>query len=501
MDMTAWKERSPEKGRPVTTIPPAPLRKKKLRVAGYCRVSTDMETQVSSIENQRTHYQKEILQNPDWELADLYWETGVSGTRTERRPELERLMADCRAGKVDMVITKSISRFSRNTADCLEMVRSLQAMGVVLWFQKENIRTDSMESELMLSLLSAFAQDESRSLSANVKWGIRKRFRDGTYRAAAAPYGYRKENGSYAVCPEEAEVVRGVFRAVAEGKGTWVIARELNAGGIPTWSAANGREARDWSPNTVRKLVHNEFYVGDRIFQKTFRDEDYRQRRNTGQLDRFILEDAHPAIVDRETFHRANDMIRQRSEAGGGEAAIRRRRNRYCFSGKLICGECGKPMYREAGRNRPKYLCQGHVHGSCGMGGAPEAELQNAFATLLNKLAFGEKRLGMLLGREGASELRAAILRRGLCREFGDEELFRRFVRKAVVWSQSHMEVQFECGISLREELGAAAAPGAGEAGGGPVCTKFELLPAAEASDPGGGEAAALQYGRIRAVT
>ncbi|MBQ1492495.1 MAG: recombinase family protein, partial [Blautia sp.] len=342
--------------RRVQKVEAAPVEKKFLRVAGYCRVSTDFTEQETSIENQRDHYISYIQSNPDWDLVDIYWEQGVSGTKAETRPELQRLLADCRKGLIDLVITKSISRFSRNTTDCLDMVRNLSSLGVRIIFEKEGIDTGRMESEFLLTLLSAFAENESRSLSSNMKWGIRKRFEAGTYKSAKVPYGYRKTESGFVIDPVESETVRRIFYSFLEGKGAGMIAKELTEEGIPTYreheiamrprdDAERARERRSqhpaleaenqggeeklgWCPSTIRKIIRNPFYVGDCIWQKTYVDETYKQRKNNGELDMYMNQDHHDAIISREVFDRANRML------GINETVHDGRRNRYCFSGK-----------------------------------------------------------------------------------------------------------------------------------------------------------------------
>ncbi len=406
----------PSSERRVQKVEAAPVEKKKLRVASYCRVSTDFEEQESSIEAQRSHYAAYIQSNPDWELVDIYWEQGLSGTKAETRPELQRLLSDCRKGLIDLVITKSISRFSRNTSDCLEMVRSLGSLGVRIIFEKEGIDTGRMESELLLTLLSAFAENESRSLSANMKWGIRKRFEAGTYKSSRAPYGYRKtENGprpGYVIDPVESETVRRIFYSFLEGKGADTIAGELNAEGVPTfWDREQAIRPRDgeerqrekaqgcadpgedeveekgrWFPDFIRKIIKNPFYVGDCIYQKTFVDDNFKQQPNRGELDMYVKEDDHEAIISREVFELANQMLARHAEELGSVF----RRNRYCFSGKLICGNCGGGMNREGAALRPFFLCCNHKHGSCPMMPQFVQDVKNAFTTVLNKLAWGE---------------------------------------------------------------------------------------------------------------
>ncbi|MBR3316709.1 MAG: recombinase family protein, partial [Atopobiaceae bacterium] len=199
---------------------PAPVIQRKLRVAAYARVSTDLDSQETSIENQCDHYKSLIEANPAWELAGIYAESGVSGTKADTRPELQRLMQDCEAGAVDVIVTKSISRFARNTSECLSMARTLTSLGIRLIFEKENIDTETMESEFLLTLLAAFAESESQSISSNQKWSIRRRFQAGTYKGGKVPYGYRRTKKGYIIHPAEAATVRRIFYALADGKGT-----------------------------------------------------------------------------------------------------------------------------------------------------------------------------------------------------------------------------------------------------------------------------------------
>ena len=380
---------TPARGTDVLAIPAAPPERRKLAVAAYCRVSTDDPSQESSMENQRTHYRSYIESNPDWTPAGVYCEAGVSGTAAETRPELQRLIADCRAGRVDMVITKSVSRFSRNTADCLSIARLLRSLGVTLVFEKEHLRTDRMSSEFFLDVFAAFSQEESHSLSGNMKWAVRKRFRDGSYKGAKAPYGYRKtEESRYVVEPGEAAVVRRIFAGLAEGSSSEAIARELNAGHIPTWSAVRGLGDIPWSAGRIRQIARNRFYVGDTLCQKTYRDDSYRQRPNRGELDRYLMVNAHPAIIDRETFRKADAAIRRNAERYGAEKAGNKRTNRYPYSGRLFCGVCGGKMVRGGGE-RPFYICQKHARtAECPMKQVPEADIRSAFMSLLNRLAF-----------------------------------------------------------------------------------------------------------------
>lgn len=251
--------------------------KPKQKVAAYIRVSTSNEDQLISLEAQRRHYKTLIEKNDEWQLVDIYSDEGVTGTKKDRRPELLRLIADCEKGKIDFILTKSISRFARNTIDCLELVRKLMDLGVHIYFEKENINTNSMESELMLSILSSLAENESVSLSENSKWSIRQRFKRGTYKLSYPPYGYDYINEQVVVNEEQAQVVKRIFNSVLEGMGTERIARQLNKERIPTKRNGN------WTGTTIRGIVKNEKYTGDVLLQKTFTDEHFNRKVNQGK--------------------------------------------------------------------------------------------------------------------------------------------------------------------------------------------------------------------------
>ena len=397
----------------VATIAAVVKEKEKLRVAAYTRVSTDLDSQETSIENQREHYLHYINGHEDWELAGIYEESGVSGTKAETRSELMRLIKDCRAGEIDLVITKSISRFARNTSECIAMVRELTDIGVTLIFEKENIDTSKMESEFLLTLLAAFAESESQSISTTQKWSIRRRFQSGTYKGGKVPYGYRRDKKGYVIHSKEAEIVKRIFNMLCDGKGTLVIARELNEDKVPTWTESyKGLEAQGkWRSNSIIAIARNEFYTGDSLYQKTFM-ENYKKCVNTGQLDQYLNEADHPAIIDHATFEQANAMIRSHGERLGRQKAVKDTK-RYVFSGRLICGFCGGHMRR--GKDaRAFYACENHIHkrtvmvegteAPCPMLPVFEQDVKNAFATALNRLTAQPSILAIPDDREAERE-------------------------------------------------------------------------------------------------
>ena len=212
----------------VKTIEAQPAEKKKLRVAAYCRVSTDNDDQRESLETQKAHYEAWIRLHSDWECAGIFYDFGITGTKADVREGLQALLYECRIGRIDYVLTKSVSRFSRNTTDCLELVRELLSYNVPIYFEKEKLDTGSMETELVLAILSSLAQEESESISKNIKWANQKRIKNGRYRAGTAPYGYTFDSeGNYTIVPEEADVVRFIFESVVSGIGVHKIGKEL----------------------------------------------------------------------------------------------------------------------------------------------------------------------------------------------------------------------------------------------------------------------------------
>ena len=372
---------------------------RKTRVAAYCRVSTDRDAQIISLENQKAHYETIISARSDWTCAGIYYDEGISGTSKETRPELLRLINDCMAGRIDLVITKSISRFARNTVDCLELVRLLIAHHVNIFFEKENLGTQESGGELILSILASIAEDESRSISENEKWAIQKRFQKGTFRLSRAPYGYDLTNGEIRINPKEADVVQFIFDSILRGNGTSAIAADLNARNIPT------KRKSSWHAGTIQAIIHNVFFVGDLLMQKTWRDSHYRVQLNYGEYDQYYIEDHHPAIVSREVFTAANlacaQRGREKSNLPCDEKHLRNdpHHNRYCFTGKIICGQCGNTLkrqmiYRSDG-SHAVYVCRTHLNDTdaCSLKRIHEEDIMHAFVTMLNKLAFSKKYL------------------------------------------------------------------------------------------------------------
>ena len=377
----------------ITKIEPSSARPTaaKTRVAAYCRVSTGMDDQLVSLETQKNHYKELIGSNPEWVYAGLYYDEGISGTSKEKRPALQRMIADCEKGLIDRIMTKSLSRFARNTTDCLELVRKLLDLGITIYFEKENLDTGSMESELLLSIMSSLAESESVSISENNKWGVRHRFENGTFKIAYPPYGYESQDGVMVINEEEAKWVRWIFEQALSGVASAKIAKQLNEKQVP--SRRNG----NWTPTTIRGMLTNEKYIGDCLFQKTYSDFRFKRHTNNGERDQFYMEDHHEPIISREDFEAVGALIQQRAQEKNIRKNDPRFLSRYPFTSKLVCGECGTVFKRHINSTGslkyPVWVCKQHLEdvSSCSMKSIRECDLEYAFTTMMNKLIYGKK--------------------------------------------------------------------------------------------------------------
>ena len=398
----------------ITKIEPAAATKKtkKRRVAAYCRVSTGMDDQLVSLETQKAHYEDYISANPDWEYAGLYYDEGITGTKKEVRPALLKMIEDCEDGKIDYIVTKSLSRFARNTTDCLELVRKLLELGIAVYFEKENLDTGSMESELLLSIMSSLAESESISTSENEKWSVRNRFENGTFKIGYAPFGYTVTDGTFSINEDEARWVRYIFAETLAGKSSNRIAKDLNEKQVPA------RKGNNWTATTIRGILKNEKYIGDCLFQKTYSDFRFKKKVNHGERDQFYMEDHHEPIVSREDFEAANQMLLQHAKEKNVAKGDAKYQNRYPFTQKIVCGECGSPFKRRINSTGtlkyPAWVCREHVEHkeNCSMKFVKESVLEDAFATMMNKLIFGRKEILQELLDAIRSQNHKASLRR-----------------------------------------------------------------------------------------
>ena len=291
--------------------------KPKLRVAAYCCVSTDSEEQATSYEAQIEHYTEYIQKNPEWELAGIFADEGLSGTDTRKRGEFNRMIEECMAGKINMVITKSISRFARNTLDCLKYIRQLKDRNIPVFFEKENINTMDSKGEVLLTIMASLAQQESQSLSQNVKLGLQYRYQQGLVQVNHNRFlGYTKdEEGQLIIEPEGAEVVKRIYREYLEGASLAQIGKSLEADGILT---AAGKSK--WRPETLKKILQNEKYIGDALLQKTYTVDFLSKKRvkNNGIVPQYYVENSHEPIIPRDLYMQVQEEMVRRANLHSG---------------------------------------------------------------------------------------------------------------------------------------------------------------------------------------
>lgn len=321
-------------------------------MAAYCRVSTDQLEQLSSYEAQVNYYTAFINGHPGYELAGIYADEGITGTNTKKREQFNKMIEDCRAGKIDMIITKSISRFARNTLDTLNYVRQLKDLGIGVIFEKENINTLDSKGEVLLTILSSLAQDESRNISENSTWGIRRRFEQGKLHINHKKFlGYDKDkNGNLIINEKQAETVRRIYREFLDGKGINSIARDLEKDKVPKWNGTF-----KWYESTIRKMLGNEKYKGDALLQKTYTVDFLTKKRaeNKGQVPKYYVEENHPAIIDKEMWEAVQLEIEGRRAFA---EKYNLKKSNYAttdnpFAAKIICGRCGSYFGRKTWRS------------------------------------------------------------------------------------------------------------------------------------------------------
>jgi DNA invertase Pin-like site-specific DNA recombinase len=318
------------------------------RVAAYARVSSGKDAMLHSLSAQVSHYSDLIQSHPGWAYVGVYADESLTGTK-EDRENFQRMVADCKAGKIDLVLTKSISRFARNTVTLLQTVRELKAIGVDVYFEEQNIHSMSGDGELMLTILASYAQEESLSASENQKWRIKKNFEEGMPWNGTV-LGYRYQDGQYVVVPKEAETVKRIFALFLAGKGIEAIAKILNADGIPT------RQGKRWGKSGVSKVLRNYSYTGNLLLQKTYRENHLTKRTlmNHGELPQYHAAHTHEAIIDLDTFQAVQEEIRRRAEKHTHPGVTPKT---YPFTGLLVCGGCGKHYRRKMTRTGPVWIC------------------------------------------------------------------------------------------------------------------------------------------------
>ena len=379
----------------ITTIQPAiPSQPTKQKVAAYARVSVEKGRTIHSLSAQVSHYSAYIQSRPEWEYVGVYADSGESGTG-KGRSELMRLLADCEAGKIDIILTKSISRFARNTVDLLETVRRLRELGIGVRFEEQNIDSMSGDGELMLTILASFAQEESRSLSENVKWAIRKGFQEGKTNSFNI-YGYRWDGEKFVIHPEEAEVVRLIYANFLNDISAEQTAKQLTAMGIKSYTGMD-----EFSATSIRAILRNDKYTGVLRLQKTYVENHitHREMKNNGELPIYVVEDAHEAIIDITTFEAVQaEQARRRGLGVFANKAI----TTNAFTTKIKCGNCGASFHRKSRRRADGSISKywrcgindkkGKTH--CHVQDIPEDKILQATAEVLGRDVFDDVAFG-----------------------------------------------------------------------------------------------------------
>ena len=385
----------------VTIIPAKPIAeqeamKRKLQVAAYCRVSTEEEEQQSSYEAQCSYYTDKIMTNPEWTMAGIFADEGITGTSTKKRDDFNRMIRKCKKGKINLILTKSISRFARNTLDTIKYTRMLRAMGIGIYFEKENINTLDMDSEMLITMLGAFAQAESESISRNVAWGKRKAIQDGKiFVNFNQLYGYfLREDGSPGINLDKAAVVQFIYQQYLYGDSLRMIKDKLDKDGI-----LNPKGEAGWLISSIKSILTNEKYCGDVLGQKTYKESVIggKVMKNNGQFPQVLVQNNHPRIITREMFYAVQEEMKRRtaSRSPSTKSATGRTSyaSKYALSERLVCGECGT-LYRRCtwtirGKKKIVWRCVSRLdHGTKFCMQSPtmeETALQTAIMDAINR--------------------------------------------------------------------------------------------------------------------
>lgn len=364
-----------------------------LKVAAYARVSTDKDEQEDSFERQVSYYSNYIQANKDWDFVKVYSDPGISGTKAESRPGFMEMMEDCRKGKIDRILVKSIARFARNTVDALKYIRELKDLGITVFFEAHNLDTGTSGGEVLLTILAATAEEESRTISKNIKWTYQKKFEKGEFVFNYSRFlGFDKTQNGWSIVEDEADIVRRIYREYLCGASLQQIAKGLNADNAKTPSGKGRYQAA-----VIKSILTNEKYYGACIMGKTFKPDVLSRKRikNTGQVDSYFVEHALPPIVSKETYEMVQFEMKQRDENKGVSNKVYGKfSSRYPFSKIIRCGTCGSLYVRNSnmrgnGKNIPAWCCSSHFNdsSSCPQKGISEESIKQAFVHLLNEIA------------------------------------------------------------------------------------------------------------------
>lgn len=434
---------------------------RRLKVCGYARVSTGSQAQATSYTAQVEYYTEKIESNPLWEFAGVYADEGISGTNVKHRDEFQMMISDCEDGNIDLILTKSITRFARNTVECIQTIRKLKEIGVGIYFEKENINTLSEKSELFITILASVAQGESENISSNNRWAIQKRFQDETYIISTPAYGYGKdEDGNLVIIESEAETVRWIYESYLNGMGVYVIAKALNQKGIPTI-----RGAEKWQDGVIQDILKNPIYEGDMLQQRTYTETRFPfvRRVNNGQRNQYLIKDSHPSIVTHEEAEAVRNLMAYRVDVLHMNKSDYTKR--YLFSGRIICGECGRTFRRQKiyiGKPYEKIIwtCSGHVEDkeSCCMKAIREDVLHRAFTDMWNKLYTNQGTIlepllkgltELVAARQDSEEIRQ--LDKEIKDISGQSQILNQVMRKGYMDSALFMESSSKLGWQLTE--------------------------------------------------
>ena len=358
----------------------------KLRVAAYCRVSSNSADQRNSFATQERVYRKQITENPDWELVDIFADEGLSGMKADNRPEFQRMIRMCELRQIDLILTKSVSRFARNVKGALNYTRKLKLLGIGVQFEEDGINTLAMADEMLLNTFAAIAQEESKSISQNQRLSIVKRMEAGEYIASNAPYGYRLIDKKLVIYEPEAEIVRWIFTAYLNGMSTLEIAQELSHRGIPT----KGRKEQ-WKANRVAYILTNEKYDGNTLFQKYYGETmvPFKKHRNYGEVDQFFASGTHDAILPAGMFQDVQALLQSRGHKFGKKM----NQSEYPLTSCIRCSECGAFYHRKVRNGTVKWVCARHAAdtAACDSHYYSEARIYDGIITMINKLRFCEE--------------------------------------------------------------------------------------------------------------
>ena len=381
-------------------LPTALIQTSKLRVAAYCRVSSDSEDQLNSYAAQVDEYTTRINDNAEWIFVDIYADEGITGTHMDKREDFNRMLKTCRRGKIDLILVKSITRFARNNKECLEVLRELKSLNIGVIFENQGIDTRQISSEMMVSLYSTLAQEESISISQNVRKFVQERMKNGTYKMSFAPYGYNLQDGILIINPNKSKIIKNIFGEFLMGKGTKAIAENLNA----QWLTFRGKP---WKYQTIAYILSNEKYMGDTLLQKRFKTDTlpFKLSKNRGEKEKVIINNSHAPIIERKCFQSVQTLIKQRTNLNPNQYDGV---SKYPLTSKIECANCGKNYKRRIFNDEIVWGCAtyetlGKKH--CPANRIAEQEVYMIFVRLCQKLKDNPQILSSLLS--GLQELQS----------------------------------------------------------------------------------------------